>query len=47
MLFEEAPDAYVEDKRERVRRSTMVGCLSAAKLHLLPRRRGVETQRWS
>lgn len=44
MLFEEALDAYVEDKQERVRRSTMVGYLSAARLHLLPRWRGVEIE---
>ena len=44
MLFEEACARYLEDKRARLRATTMEGYESAARRHLLPRWAGVELE---
>lgn len=44
MLFETAADAYMQDKRKRLRRNTLEGYESAIKCHLIPRWSGLELE---
>ena len=44
MLFETAANAYMQDKRKRLRRNTLEGYESTMKRHLMPRWNGIELE---